>query len=368
MAIRESAVEGMGMNSEFWRGKRVFVTGHTGFKGSWLSLWLQQLGAEVTGYALPPPTNPSLFEVGHVAQGMKSLIGDIRDGAALALAMRQAAPDIVIHMAAQPLVRRSYVDPVETYSTNVMGTVHLLEAVRQTPSVRAVVNVTTDKCYENKEWAWGYRENEPMGGFDPYSSSKGCAELITAAYRNSFFNLVKYSPYQVALATARAGNVIGGGDWAEDRLIPDILRAIQNGQSVNIRNPHATRPWQHVLEPLSGYLALAEKLYTQGPAFAEAFNFGPAEEDARPVQWIVEQLTQQWGDGAAWHLDGGTHPHEAHYLKLDCSKARAALSWSPRWHLSQALQAVIRWHKAHQRGQDMRALCLQQIEDYTVTL
>jgi CDP-glucose 4,6-dehydratase len=361
-------MESLVVSPLFWLGKKVFLTGHTGFKGGWLSLWLQQLGAEVTGYALQPPTTPSLFEVAQVAQGMASVIGDIRDDAKLTSAMRQAAPDIVIHMAAQPLVRRSYVDPVETYSTNVMGTVHLLEAVRQTPSVRAVVNVTTDKCYENKEWVWGYRENEPMGGFDPYSSSKGCAELVTAAYRNSFFNSAKHSEHHVALATARAGNVIGGGDWAEDRLIPDILRAIQEDESVNIRNPHATRPWQHVLEPLSGYLALAEKLYTQGPAFAEAFNFGPTEEDAKPVQWIVEQLTQNWGEGATWHLDGGTHPHEAHYLKLDCSKARATLGWTPCWHLGQALQAIIVWHKAHHRSQDMQALCLQQINDYSKSL
>jgi CDP-glucose 4,6-dehydratase len=359
------------MNAAFWAGKRVFVTGHTGFKGSWLCLWLQQLGANVSGYALAPPTNPSLFEVAQVAQGMTSFTGDIRDGAALIQAMRQAAPDIVIHMAAQPLVRRSYVDPVETYATNVMGTVNLLEAVRQTPSVRAVINVTTDKCYENKEWVWGYRETEPMGGFDPYSSSKGCAELVTAAYRNSFFNSAKHSEHQVAVATARAGNVIGGGDWAEDRLIPDILRAIQIGKSVNVRNPHATRPWQHVLEPLSGYLTLAEQLCAQGLAVAEAFNFGPADEDAKPVQWIVEKLTQSWGNGAAWHVDGGMHPHEAHYLKLDCSKARAALGWQPRWNLSQALQAIIVWHKAHsapQGGDDMRAMCLQQINDYTITL
>lgn len=352
------------MNQSFWSGKKLFLTGHTGFKGSWLSLWLQQLGVSVTGYALAPPTNPSLFEVAQVAQSMASIIGDIRDGAMLAKAMRQASPDIVIHMAAQPLVRRSYVDPVETYSTNVMGTVHLLEAVRQTPSVRAVINVTTDKCYENKEWAWGYRENEPMGGFDPYSSSKGCAELVTAAYRNSFFNSAKYVEHQVALATARAGNVIGGGDWAEDRLIPDILRAIQSGQSVNIRSPYAIRPWQHVLEPLSGYLALAEKLFTEGPAFSEAFNFGPAEDDAKPVQWIAEQLTQGWGEGANWHLGGGTHPHEAHYLKLDCSKSRAALGWTPRWHLSQALQAIIVWHKAHKGNQDMRVFSIEQISNF----
>lgn len=361
MAIRQGVVEGVGMNPSFWRGKKVFLTGHTGFKGSWLSLWLQQLGAQVTGYALQPPTNHSLFEVARVEQYMTSIISDIRDSTMLTNAMRQAAPDIVIHMAAQPLVRRSYVDPIETYSTNVMGTMYLLEAVRQTPSVRAVVNVTTDKCYENKEWVWGYRENEPMGGFDPYSSSKGCAELVTAAYRNSFFNTAKYSEHQVALATARAGNVIGGGDWAEDRLIPDILRAIEAGQSVNIRNPHATRPWQHVLEPLNGYLALAEKLYTDGAAFAEAFNFGPAEEDAKPVQWIVEQLTQQWGDGANWKLDQAEHPHEAHYLKLDCSKAKIRLDWRPRWTLGQALKNIIVWHKAHQCGDDMRELSLRQI-------
>lgn len=356
------------MNPSFWSSKKVFITGHTGFKGSWLSLWLQQLGAEVTGYALPPPTNPSLFEFVKVAQGMNSVIGDIRDGTQLANVMQQAKPDIVIHLAAQPLVRQSYVNPVETYSTNVMGTVQLLEAVRQTPSVRAVVNVTTDKCYENKEWVWGYRENEPMGGFDPYSSSKGCAELVTAAYRNSFFNTVRHSEHQVALATARAGNVIGGGDWANDRLIPDVLRAIESGQSANIRNPQATRPWQHVLEPLNGYLVLAEKLYTEGPAFAEAFNFGPAEEDAKPVQWIVEQLTQSWGDGASWHLDGGKHPHEAHYLKLDCSKARVMLGWQPNWNLAQALQAIIVWHRAHsahKSGAEMRALCLQQINEYS---
>ena len=249
-----------------------------------------------------------------------------------------------------------------------MGTVQLLEVVRQTSSVRAVVNVTTDKCYENKEWVWGYRENEPMGGFDPYSSSKGCAELVTAAYRNSFFNTVRDSEHQVALASARAGNVIGGGDWADDRLIPDVLRAIETGESVKIRNPQATRPWQHVLEPLNGYLILAEKLYTKGQAFATAFNFGPAEEDAKPVQWVVEHLTQSWGKGARWHLDSGEHSHEAHYLKLDCSKARDMLGWQPQWNLTQALQAIIVWHKAHnskQSSTEMRSLCLQQIKEYS---
>ena len=365
MAIREGAVEGVEVNPEFWRGKKVFLTGHTGFKGSWVSLWLQQMGAEVTGYALQPPTNPSLFEVADVAQGMNSIIGDIRDGAALICAMTAAAPDIVIHMAAQPLVRYSYIEPVETYSTNVMGTVHLLEAVRQTPSVRAVVNVTSDKCYENKEWVWGYRESEPMGGFDPYSNSKGCAELVSSAYRNSFFNPAKYSEHHVALATARAGNVIGGGDWAEDRLIPDILRAISAGSPVVIRNPHAIRPWQHVLEPLSGYLQLAQKLYEDGVRYAEGWNFGPKDEDAQPVQWIVERLMQQWGDGASWKLDNADHPHEAHYLKLDCSKAKMRLDWQPRWELAHTLTMIVEWQRAWLSEEDMKAVTLNQITKFT---
>jgi len=356
------------MNPLFWSRKKVFITGHTGFKGSWLSLWLQQLGAEVTGFALPPPTQPSLFQVVNVEHGMNSIIGDIRDDELLTNVIKKTEPDIVIHLAAQPLVRQSYVDPVLTYSTNIMGTIKLLEAVRQTPSVRAVVNVTTDKCYENKEWMWAYRENEPMGGFDPYSSSKGCSELITAAYRNSFFNMVKNGKHQVALATARAGNVIGGGDWADDRLIPDILRAIETGESIKIRNPYATRPWQHVLDPLNGYLLLAEKLYLEGLPFAEAFNFGPVEEDSKPVQWIVERLIESLDESARWYVDGGVHPHEAHYLKLDCSKARVMLGWEPKWNLTQAIQAIITWHKVHsdhQSSTTMRSLCLQQIKEFS---
>ena len=354
------------MNAAFWSGKNVFVTGHTGFKGSWLCLWLQQLGANVTGYALPPPTNPSLFEIAQIGQGMHSIIGDIRDGAALAGAMQAAAPDIVIHMAAQPLVRYSYIEPVETYSTNVMGTVHVLEAVRKTPSVRAVVNVTSDKCYENKEWVWGYRENEAMGGYDPYSSSKGCAELVASAYRNSFFNPEKYSEHRVALASARAGNVIGGGDWADDRLIPDILRAISAGQPVTIRNPHAIRPWQHVLEPLSGYLQLAQQLYEAGVAYAEGWNFGPNDEDAKPVQWIVEKLTQAWGEGASWRLDQADQPHEAHYLKLDCSKAKQRLDWQPRWSLATTLEMIVVWQHAYRAKADMRLYTLNQISHYSL--
>lgn len=352
------------MNPQFWQGRRVFLTGHTGFKGGWLSLWLQQLGAQVTGYALPAPTQPSLFEQARVADGMISLIGDIRDGAALAHAMREARPEVVIHMAAQPLVRRSYVDPVETYSTNVMGTVHLLEAVRQSPGVRAVVNVTTDKCYENKEWVWGYRENEPLGGYDPYSNSKGCAELVTSAYRNSFFNPAQHAEHGVALASARAGNVIGGGDWAADRLIPDILAAFGQGQPVTIRSPHAIRPWQHVLEPLRGYLTLAEHLHDEGTAYAEAFNFGPRDSDARPVEWIVRQLAAVWGAGAAWHVDDGEHPHEATYLKLDIAKAAHRLAWRPRLDLEHALALTVDWARALQRNEDMRAQTLAQISSY----
>ena len=358
----------MVVDKTFWQGKKVLLTGHTGFKGSWLSLWLQSLGANVVGYALAPPTNPSLFEAAQVAKGMISIMGDIRDLDKLQAVFIQQQPEIVIHMAAQPLVRYSYVNPVETYSTNVMGSVHLLEAARHTPSVRAIINVTTDKCYENKEWPWGYRENEPMGGFDPYSNSKGCAELVTAAYRNSYFNPEHYDSHGVAVASARAGNVIGGGDWAEDRLIPDIMRAITNGEAVNIRNPHAIRPWQHVLEPLSGYLVLAQKLVEEGAGYAEGWNFGPNDQDAKPVQWIVEHLTQNWGNNASWSVDSGNHPHEAHYLKLDCSKAKSRLNWQPRWHLAEALEHIISWQKQYQQGADIKAVTLAQINEYQSTL
>lgn len=353
----------MTLHHNFWRGKRVFLTGHTGFKGSWLSLWLQSFGADVTGYALAPPTQPCLFEIAEVASGMTSIIGDIRDLFKLQAALNMHQPEIVIHMAAQPLVRYSYQNPVETYATNVMGTVHLLEAVRHTPSVKAVVNITTDKCYDNKEWPWGYRENEPMGGHDPYSNSKGCAELVTSAYRSSFFQ-----HNGVAVASARAGNVIGGGDWAADRLIPDILRAFEQNQPVVIRNPHAIRPWQHVLEPLSGYLMLAECLYTEGSPFAEGWNFGPNDDDAKPVQWIVEQMASQWGQGACWQHDGGHHPHEAHYLKLDISKAKARLGWQPHWSLSTALQKIVGWHNIYLSQADVQATTLAQIDSYTQSI
>lgn len=357
-------MENLNPDPAFWRGKRVFVTGHTGFKGGWLSLWLQQLGAEVTGYALDAPSEPNLFGVADVAKGMHSIIANISDGDALKRAMHAAKPEIVLHLAAQSLVRYSYDNPVETYATNVVGLVQVFEAVRATHGVRAVVNVTTDKCYDNKEWAWGYRENDTLGGYDPYSNSKACAELVTAAYRNSYFNQQRYAEHGVALASARAGNVIGGGDWARDRLIPDILRAIEQGEPVQIRNPQAIRPWQHVLEPLSGYLRLAEKLYTDGMIYAEGWNFGPYEMDVKPVGWIVERIASKWGPGAKWTLNKEQQPHEAHYLKLDCAKARSLLGWMPRWNIEQAIDKIVEWHKAREQGADMRQITLAQIDQY----
>jgi len=351
----------MAVNPDFWRGKRVFLTGHTGFKGSWLSLWLQSLGAEVHGLSLLPPTAPNLFTVAQVKCGMAShTIGDIRDLATVQTAMYAVQPQIVVHMAAQPLVRLSYAEPVETYATNFMGTVHVLESARKSPGVKAIVVVTSDKCYENKEWTWGYRENEPMGGHDPYSNSKGCAEMVTSAYRSSFLQSAG-----IAVASARAGNVIGGGDWAADRLVPDILRAFEDNQAVIIRNPHATRPWQHVLDPLCGYLDLAEQLHTYGQPYAEGWNFGPKEDDTRPVEWIVEHLVKSWGKGASWQQDGGGHPHEANFLKLDTSKARSRLGWQPRWPLASALELITTWHQAFLAKADMRKLCLAQIQQYS---
>jgi CDP-glucose 4,6-dehydratase len=347
-----------------WRGKRVFLTGHTGFKGAWLTIWLHSLGAKVTGYALKPPTNPSIFELCRLDRKVKSNIGDVRDAAKLRKVMLAASPEVVIHMAAQPLVRESYRVPAETYETNVMGTVNLLEAVRACKSVKAVVNVTTDKCYENKEHLRGYKEGEPLGGYDPYSSSKACSELVTAAYRNSFFNPADYKKHGVALASARAGNVIGGGDWAADRLIPDLIRAGLKGEKARIRNPRAIRPWQHVLEPLSGYLLLAEKLYKYGPKFAQAWNFGPDAGDAKDVEWIVRRMFSAWPEAKGYVIDKGRHPHEAHYLKLDSSKARRELGWTPRWHIGGAIDRIISWTRSYAARQDMYKACLEQIEEY----
>ncbi|MDR3734411.1 MAG: CDP-glucose 4,6-dehydratase [Acidobacteriaceae bacterium] len=347
-----------------WRGRRVFLTGHTGFKGGWLALWLTQLGAEVRGYALDPCTTPSLFEVAKIGSVIDDVRGDIRDAAKLTAAMTEFKPDVVFHLAAQPLVRYSYEDPIGTYETNVIGTARVLEAVRQTPTVRAVVSVTTDKCYENKEWIWGYRETDPLGGYDPYSSSKACAEIVSAAYRQSFFPVAKLAEHKVALATGRAGNVIGGGDWSTDRLIPDLVRGFLAKEPVLIRRPHAIRPWQHVLEPLYGYIRLAEQLYTHDPKFATAYNFGPSEDDAQPVEWIAEKMTNIWGDGAKWVLDPDPGVHEAGYLKLDASKARTDLGWKPRLNLETALEWLITWYRAADRGELMQELTLQQIAAY----
>ncbi|MBS0617800.1 MAG: CDP-glucose 4,6-dehydratase [Spirochaetes bacterium] len=347
------------MKREFWRGKRVFLTGHTGFKGGWLALWLADMKAEVHGYALTPPTAPNLFTVTNLRSRLAgSTIADVRDADALNRAMHTAQPEVVFHMAAQSLVRYSYVAPVETYAINVMGTVNVLEAARQVASVRAVVNVTTDKCYENREWPWPYRENEAMGGFDPYSSSKACSELITAAYRRSFFETADKH-----LASARAGNVIGGGDWAADRLVPDFLRALDSGHPLKVRSPLSTRPWQHVLEPLSGYMLLAEKLFRGETRFADAWNFGPCEADARSVQWIVEYLGGHVAD-AVWHSDASPQPHEANTLRLDSSKAQAQLGWRRRWNLETALDMTLAWHVAWKQGADMAEICKQQIANY----
>jgi CDP-glucose 4,6-dehydratase len=351
------------MNPEFWQGKRVLITGHTGFKGSWLSLWLQLLQAEVLGFALPPATKPSLFNLAGIEAGMTSVLGNVCDLELLQKTLRDFQPEIVLHMAAQPLVRKSYQYPVETFATNVMGTVHLLEAARAVPSVRAVVCITSDKCYRNREWVWGYREDEPVGGYDPYSSSKGCAELAVSAYRNSFFN-PEDPNNSVAVASARAGNVIGGGDWSEDRLIPDVLQCLMENRTLMMRNPQATRPWQHVLEPLNGYLTLAERLYAEGQTYSEAWNFGPYESNAKPVSWIVKQLVTLWGSELDWQLDQGNHPHEDTYLKLDCSKAHARLNWRPKLDVSSALSWIVDWTQAYQEGGDMRLVTENQIQQF----
>lgn len=350
------------VNPAFWAGRRVFLTGHTGFKGGWLALWLQALGARVTGYALAPDGEPCLFDTARVAHGMESRLGDLRDAVALQAALAASEAEIVFHLAAQPLVRESYRDPVNTYASNVMGTVNLLEAVRQQPTVRAVVVVTTDKCYDNREWPWAYRENEALGGLDPYSSSKACAELVTAAYRASFL-----AQGGVAVASARAGNVIGGGDWAADRLLPDCLRTLAAGQPLTLRHPDAVRPWQHVLDALCGYLLLAESL-CQDASLAEAWNFGPADDDARPVRDVVALLAACLGVEARWQAPQDAQPHEAQLLKLDAAKARGRLGWRPHWRLADALAAVAAWHQHWLAGGDMRTFCLAQISQHQTLL
>jgi CDP-glucose 4,6-dehydratase len=349
-------VEDLAVDPEFWRGRRVLLTGHTGFKGSWLALWLESLGAEVVGLSNGVPTSPSMFELARVGEGVTSLEGDVRDPHAVDDALAESRAEIVIHMAAQSLVRRSFEQPVDTYATNVMGTVHVLDAARRSGQVRVVVNVTTDKCYENREWVWGYREHEPMGGYDPYSSSKGCSELVTAAFRRSYAQ-AEGAP---AIASARAGNVIGGGDWAEDRLVPDLMRAAVEGRPAVVRSPDAIRPWQHVLNPLSGYLILAQVLW-DSREHAEAWNFGPEEGDARTVRWIIDRLGEAWGEPIAWRPEDGEVPHEAHYLKLDSAKARARLGWRPTWALDDALTSVAAWYRTQRSGGDLRRHALDQI-------
>jgi CDP-glucose 4,6-dehydratase len=342
----------------FWAGRSVFVTGHSGFKGAWLTLWLQSLGARVSGFDAGRPTQPSLFELARLGEEVESFEGDVRDADALAAAVAASRPEVVFHMAAQPLVRRSYAEPRETFATNVMGTVNLLDAVkRHGEDVRALVSVTSDKCYENREWEWGYREGEPLGGHDPYSSSKACAELVTSAYRDSFF--AEQSGPRVA--SARAGNVIGGGDWGADRIVPDILRAALAGEQLRVRSPGAIRPWQHVLNPLSGYLVLAQALSAE-PANATAWNFGPDERDARPVSWLVERIAELWPGGVGWSVEEGEHPREANYLKLDSSRARTRLGWRPPVALDRALQSIVEWHLALRDHADMREVTLRQIE------
>ncbi|HET7883079.1 MAG TPA: CDP-glucose 4,6-dehydratase [Acetobacteraceae bacterium] len=339
---------------EFWSDRRVLIIGNTGFKGSWLSLWLHRLGARVLGLSLPPPTTPSLFALANLSALLPTTLTDTRDPAAVCDAMRDLRPEFVFHLAAQPLVRESYRDPVATYATNVMGTVHVLEAVRSVSTVRSVVVVTSDKCYENREWPWAYRETEAMGGRDPYSSSKGCAELVTAAYRRSFLS-------GIGMATVRAGNVIGGGDWAEDRLLPDCMRALADGRPIALRNPHAVRPWQHVLEPLCGYLMLAERLADDPAAFSGAWNFGPADQDAKPVAWIADRVVAQWGNGATWSVSCGNAPHEANVLKVDASKACLSLGWEPRLKLEAAVAWTVDWYLRLAGGEPALGLTDQQL-------
>jgi CDP-glucose 4,6-dehydratase len=351
---------------DFWKGKKVFLTGHTGFKGSWLSLWLiKLLNVKLTGYALKPATKPSLFETVNIKSEMNSIIGDVRNLSFLKKSIIEAKPDIIIHMAAQPLVYYSYSNPIKTYETNVMGTVNLLEAARNCKSVKAILIITSDKCYENKEVDRGYREEESMGGFDPYSSSKGCVELVCSAYRNSYFNVNKYEKHGVAVATARAGNVIGGGDWAKYRLIPDFIRAIEKKEKFIIRNPKAIRPWQHILDLTHGYLILCRKLYEEGKKFSESFNFGPDNKDVKNVQWITEYLVKTWDDNIQYKINGNKEfLHEAHFLKLDSTKAHNKLNWRPRLNLSMSLDKICAWHKAQIAKEDMNKYCTTEIKNY----
>lgn len=367
MEFREGNMESLGIDNLFggiYKNKTILVTGHTGFKGSWLCLWLSELGATVIGYALKPPTTPNLFESCGLEKKVTSIESDIRNLKMLKDVLERCQPEIVFHMAAQSLVRYSYREPVETYETNIMGTVNLLEACRYTPSVKVIIIITSDKCYENREWIRGYRENDPLGGYDPYSSSKGCAEIITNAYMKSYFNPENYERHGVSLASVRAGNVIGGGDWAEDRIIPDCIKTLQGNKPIVIRYPDAVRPWQHVVEPLFGYLLLGQHLYQKGTTFTGAWNFGPDDENVKPVRWLVERITEMWGNNAGWEIDKGNNPYEENYLKLDCSKAKSKLGWHPQWDLNLSLEKTIEWYKAYYNNEDMLNITINQIKSY----
>lgn len=361
MGDGQCPLENLVMATTFWKNKRVLITGHTGFKGSWMSLWLQTRGASVIGYSLEPPSSPCFFEIGEIARDMTSIHGDICDLDDFKAAIKTYKPEIIIHMAAQSLVRYSYDFPIETYSTNIMGTANVLDAVRQLGGVRVVLIITSDKCYENRETHHGYKESDPMGGYDPYSSSKGCAELVTAAYSNSFFNKKDFTSHGVAIASTRAGNVIGGGDWGKDRLIPDIIRSVLANESVVIRYPNAVRPWQHVLEPLNGYMQLVEKLWEHGTDYNGAWNFGPEMDDCKPVYWILESMNSKWNNGINWIQSPADNPHEAKYLYLDCSKSKELLGWSPRLNLATALDLLVDWYQGYANNANMRELSVDQI-------
>ncbi len=352
------------MNEKFWDKKKVLITGHTGFKGSWLSLWLQKFNANVIGFSKSVPTNPSLFESAKVENGMTSIIGNICNYDKIEETINEFKPEIVIHMAAQAILRESYANPIETYATNVMGTVNLLESIRKIGNVKVILNVTTDKCYEPNIISNGYLETDRLGGYDPYSNSKACSELITASFRNSFFNLKENQKKGVALATCRAGNVIGGGDWGKDRLIPDIMKGILDNNLIKIRNPNSTRPWQHVLDPLNGYLTLIEKLWLSGSKFSEAWNFGPLENDEKSVKWIVEKITEQYSKNIRWDIDNNTNPHEEDHLRLNCNKANSRLNWLPKLNLEQGLEWTIEWYKKYEQNYNIREITEQQIEKF----
>jgi CDP-glucose 4,6-dehydratase len=364
MDIRRCTLEEVVVNSNFWKNKKVLLTGHTGFKGSWLSIWLKKLGVELIGFSKDIPTEPSLFELAKVSEDMKSIIGDIRDFSVIQKIIQENQPEIIIHMAAQALVRKSYEDPIDTFSTNIMGTVNLLESLKQSKKTRVVINVTSDKCYENKGIKEKFSENSPMGGYDPYSNSKACSELVTSSYRDSFFNPKEYQKHGVSLATCRAGNVIGGGDWSKDRLIPDIMRGILNNEIIKIRNPNAIRPWQHVLDPLNGYLTLAEKMWSAGNKFSEGWNFGPLEEDEKSVIWIAKKLTKQWSNGIKWSIEDNINPHEENSLRLNCIKANSRLGWISKLNLEQGLEWVVEWYKQYKQNNNMKKITEQQIEEF----